>query len=194
MEIKKIDGIIIGLAPHREFDRTVTVFSKEYGRVKIIAKGVRRITSHRSFHLDLFNHVRMELESSSKKIFYLREVTTLHGFPKMKTNALHFASACVIASLLLRIIPEGAPQEDLYELTHKTFEALNRASSKNPRPLLQTYLLKALKSLGHLPNKLPQEKIGSALRYTLDSLDPQLTLAASRTFGIFSKLNSTRSS
>ncbi|MEK7171769.1 MAG: recombination protein O N-terminal domain-containing protein, partial [Patescibacteria group bacterium] len=62
MILKKITGIILSQRPRGEFDRMIEVFSYEYGRMLVLAKGVRYIKSRRSFHLDLLNLVNMELE------------------------------------------------------------------------------------------------------------------------------------
>ena len=197
MQHKKITGIILNLRPHGDFDRIITVFSSEWGKVAVIAKGVRRIKSNRSFHLDLFNMVSMETELSRGGgngigIHYLREITTLRPFQTMKKNAECFAGACLIAGFLSRILPECAPQKNLYCLTQRTFEALDYDG--RTRTLLLVYFLKALRLLGHLPHTLKKRELRGTLEKTLIALDPQFTLTARRTLGIFSKLESTRSS
>ena len=52
----KTEGIIIKRRDYGEADRILTVMTREYGKLKIKAKGVRKITSRRSAHIELLNH------------------------------------------------------------------------------------------------------------------------------------------
>lgn len=198
MQHKKITGIILNIRPHLEFDRVLSVFSYEFGRIRIIAKGVRKITSHRGACLDLFNEVQMEIEESGKLAqgkLYLREVTVTDSFKNLKANPLSFAAGCIIASFLDRIIPEHSQERSLFRLTLRTFQALNvRASRRDAKETLLTYFLKTLRILGHLPASLPKRNMRTVLWQTLQNLDPQLTLNARRTLGIFSNFESSLSS
>lgn len=187
MQPKKVSGIIINIKPHKEFDRIVLVFSHEYGILRIVAKGVRKVPSRRGFHLDLFNYAKMELENSAQHILYLREISTLQLFKKIKNQPLNFAAANIIASFLTHNIPLEFPQKKLFILTRKTFETLNE-TNKDPGQILFIYLLKAMRLLGYLPEKILKKHLRATLQKSLENLNPQLTLMARRTLGIFSKL------
>jgi DNA repair protein RecO (recombination protein O) len=45
------EGIILKRRNLGETDRILTVFSRQYGKIKILAKGVRKINSRRSGHI-----------------------------------------------------------------------------------------------------------------------------------------------
>ena len=195
MQLKKITGFILNIRPHLEFDRIVSVFSSEFGRVYVFAKGVRRITSHRGSHLDLFNYVEMEVEESSKTgraKKYLREVAAQQPFKSLKNKPTSFAAACIIASFLERMLPEDSPERTVFRLTQKTFHALD--SGSEAKKILFMYFLKTLRVLGHLPPILPKRRAREMLWRALQTLDPQLTLNARRTLGIFSSFESSLSS
>lgn len=192
MQHKKLNGIILRIQPHLETDRRLCVFSYEYGRTHVIAKGVRKISSHRGFHIDLFNYARMEIEETgtgSNTIKYLREISTIEPYAIMKNNLRAFGAACVIASFLLQILPEGSIQKNIFILTKKTFEVLNKG--QDIKSALLTYFLKINRTLGYLPNKLPKNNLRKALWKSLSNIDPQFALRARRTLGIFSSLEST---
>ena len=194
MIVSKITGIIVKIQPHQELDSRVTVFSLEKGKITVLAKGVRKITSRRSGHLDLFHHVHMEIEESASALprRYLREVGSQYTARTLQRRPESFAAACVIAHFLIHSLPEDTPQPRLFALTQKTFEALN--SERLPRDVLFTYFLKALKLLGYLPPVLPKTGLRPLLARTLHTIDPMLHLNARRTLGMFSIFSSTRSS
>ncbi|MBI2639062.1 DNA repair protein RecO [Candidatus Peregrinibacteria bacterium] len=196
---RKIYGIIIKIQPLGELDRIVTVFSEEYGVISVIAKGVKKITSRRGFHLDLLNAAHIDIEESGSESMprrYLREVTPEENFLNLKNSPEHFSAGCIMAAFIKRTIPEGAPQKTLFDLTQKTLRSLNQNNdaSSDPKIILSTYFLKTLKLLGHLPGTLKKREIKPYLQKTLQALDPEFTLNARRTLGIFSKFESTRSS
>lgn len=193
MVTRKIHGIILSLKPAGDLDCLLLVFSREYGLVPVLAKGVKKITSRRGFHLDLFNYGSLEIEEIGNDIRprrYLREITTARHFPRIKEQPEHFSAACVMASFLKRTLPQETPQKTLFDLMLKTLECLEE--SRNPHGVLSTSLLKILRLLGHLPHTLKKNQLKPALQKTLIYLDPEFTLNARRTLGIFSSLERTR--
>lgn len=197
MQPKKITGIIIKIQPYLELDRILTIFSRECGRIRVFAKGVKKITSRRGGCLDLFNHVQMELEETGAGLNrrkYLREISNLNNFAALKLNPAQFGAACVIAYFLDKVLPEHLPQQALYALTLKTLSSLAANNSTDVRPKLLAYFLKTMRLLGFLPPVLPKQKLKTALWKTIFQLDPQFALNARRTLGIFDKLDKTRSS
>lgn len=188
MLYRKLTGFILKIRAHSEYDRVIAVFSHEMGLVRIIAKGIRRIKSHRGFHIDFFNYVQMEVEEgkSGRHARYLREVSTLEPFTGLKSNPQSFSAACIVASFILKIVPEETPQRELLALTKKTLESLE--SGNDEKRTLMAFFLKATRLLGFLPNSLPKSRVRDELFKTLNDLNPQFTLYARRTLGIFSSL------
>lgn len=188
MLYRKLTGFILNARPSAEYDRIISIFSREMGLVRIIAKGIRRIKSRRGCHVDLFNYVQMEVEEgkSGRRARYLREISTLEPFTGLKSNPRSFSAACIIASFLLRIVPEETPQRTLLALTKKTLESLE--SGGDPKRALFAFFLKAARLLGFLPNSLPKNQARGELFKILNDLNPQFTLYARRTLGIFSNL------
>ncbi|PJC37092.1 DNA repair protein RecO [Candidatus Peregrinibacteria bacterium CG_4_9_14_0_2_um_filter_53_11] len=189
MQKRTINGLILRLTPLQEYDRIITLFSKEEGVIRIFAKGVRRFKSTRSFHLDLLNYVRMEVEESQKTTAlprpYLREVRCNNPLSELKKDPHRFAVGCMVASFIARMVPEASyRQDELYELTETSLMTLNVLSDPNQH--LFTFLLKALRILGHLPNNISKTTLKKKLVERLEALDPQFTLQARRTLGTFS--------
>lgn len=191
MLVRKLTGIILGIRPHAEFDRIVSMFSPELGVTRIIAKGVRRMRSRRGYHLDLLNEVNVEIEEPGNGgIRYLREVSVVQGFMNIKGAPERFAAACVVAAFVGRVLPEGAPQLAIFDFTRRVLQALEEG--RDPRDALLTYFLKVTRALGYMPHKInTKEDARELLWKMLHDIDPQFTLHARRTLGIFSKFEST---
>lgn len=185
MKLQKITGIILGIENIGEFDRKISVFSENSGRLIVRAKGVRKITSRRSFHIDLMNLVQMEIETNGNGILYLREISSLETFFLLKHDPARFAAACLLLSFIEKTLPTGASQKPLFQILKRSLHLLDLGGE--PREIFLAFLLRSLRYLGHVPAKISKRELKN-------HLDHEFILQARRTFGMFSKFESTRSS
>lgn len=121
----KTRGFIIKRANFGESDRLITIFSQKYGKMRALAKGVRKVSSRRSSHLEIFNEVNIHLYKG-KTFNYIAEVDTLKTFPYLRESLSRVAVAYQMCELVGRICPEEQEQEDVYELLLKGFAYLNQ--------------------------------------------------------------------
>lgn len=195
MKIAKLTGIILKLTPAGEFDKLVWLFSKEEGLTRVSAKGVRRPISRRAGALDCLNLVTVELEESGEggaSRRYLREVTLAENFQAAKRDLPRFTALSLMALFLLRLLPLNTATPELWSLTVEAMQSISHSS--NIRKSLRIYFLKALKLLGLLEHTLAKTAVREALWKALTELDPQFTLQARRTLGIFESASMTVSS
>ena len=61
-------GFVVKRINLGEADRFVTIFTQNNGKIEVLAKGVRKITSKRSSHIELLNLVRFHSIKTSKNI------------------------------------------------------------------------------------------------------------------------------
>ena len=50
MKVEKLQGFVLKRTNYGEADKILTVFTKERGKIKVLAKGVRKIKSRRAPH------------------------------------------------------------------------------------------------------------------------------------------------
>lgn len=190
MHIQKITGFILKHYSHREFDRILRIFSHEYGLISVIAKGVRRSNSRRSFHIDLLNYVSIDVSepktaAGGKPVLYAREITPINTFQNLKKHPVDFVTACIIARFILRTLPDHTSQQDIFLLTKNTFDALEIQGTQELT--LRTYFSAALHRLGYLPKEIEGTPGTDILKKGFSYIDPEFTLYARRTLGIFPK-------
>ncbi len=92
----KTEGIIIKRVNFGEADRILTIFTKHYGKIKAIAKGVRRTTSRKGGNLELFNQVALLL-SEGRNLDIITEAEVINSFEKIRDNLEIVAQAFQIA-------------------------------------------------------------------------------------------------
>lgn len=99
MQVQKTEGIILKRKNIGEADRLLTVFTKESGKIQIKAIGVRKITSRRSSHIELLNHVAFTLHTS-KAAPIMTEATTIEHYGSIKSDLRRVGLAYHICEII----------------------------------------------------------------------------------------------
>lgn len=114
MRSYKIEGIIIKRAISGEADRIITVMTKTQGKIRINAVGVRKISSRRSSHVELLNHVNMTLYKA-KQLPILTEIVTLDNFSGIKSDLKKVGFAYHVCELIDSLCPENQENRQIYD-------------------------------------------------------------------------------
>lgn len=138
------EGLILKRKNFGEADRVVTILTSRFGKISVIAKGVRRITSRRAGNVEVLNRVRLHLFKSTKN-FNLQEAESIEVFATLKENLTLATTAFHIIELVDRLVPEEQVNPQVYELTVSILQILE----KNPRQIfIRAFEVKLLSSLG----------------------------------------------
>lgn len=140
----KVTAIVLKRINFGEADRMVTVFSREKGKLVLIAKGVRRIKSRRAPHLEPLSETSLVI----RKDF----VTDARNVRTREFDLKSLSFALYAAEVIDKLLPENAPHEEVY-LLFKNF--LN--STPNETRAKQ-FTLELVWQLGFLPRgQAPKE-------------------------------------
>ncbi len=137
------EGLVLKRKDFGEADRVLTVLTPRFGKISVIAKGVRKITSRRAGNIELLNIVKLHLFKS--KNYNLGEAEAKETFPKIKENLTLSTTAFHIIELVNRLIPQDQKTPQVYELTVSVLRILE----KNPRQIfIRAFEVKLLTLLG----------------------------------------------
>lgn len=164
----KAEGIILKRRNFGEADRILTIFTLQKGKISVLAKGVRRITSRRAGNVELLNRVLMYLHQG-KGMPILTEAESLETYPKLKEDLTLSTYAYHIIELVDKLTAENQENRILYE---QLVRVLNKLS-KNPRQIfIRAFEAKILSNLGFLsfqnPDVSPQSNFGSGILKDLE--------------------------
>lgn len=151
MPAEKADAIVLRTAEFSETSLVVTLFSREFGKLRGLAKGGRRLKGPFESALDLLAHVRVVfLRKSPDTLNLLTEAKLVRRFriPGRDLSALY--AAYYVAELLGALTDDFDPHPELFDLAEETLVALS-AGEPVLRHLLR-FELGALRILGHLPS------------------------------------------
>lgn len=144
MPVFTTEGIIVKRKNFGEADRLLVVITPYKGKITILAKGVRRITSRRGGNVELLNKVKLHA-FQGQGMPVLSEAESSETFPKIKSDLVLSTYALHIAELAERLLPENQPNPGAYSLLLIALSLLE----KNPRQIfIRAYEVKLLTTLG----------------------------------------------
>ena len=155
----KTEGIILKRRDFGEADRILTVFSLHRGKITVLAKGVRRITSRRGGNVELLNRVQMFLYPG-KNFLILTEAISLDTFQKLKEDLILSTYAFHILELVNKLTAENQENRDLYS---HLVEVLKRLSRKPRQILIRAFEVKILSNLGFAAFRASTSKVSAQI-------------------------------
>lgn len=129
----------------------MTVFTLNRGKISVLAKGVRRITSRRAGNVELLNRSILYLHQG-KGMPILTEATTLYTYPKLKEDLTLSTYAYHIIELVNKLTAENQGNRILYEYL---VEVLRRLERKPRQILIRAFEAKILSNLGFVSFQNP---------------------------------------
>lgn len=119
-------ALILKRFNYGEADRILTLFTDKYGKLTVIAKGVRKPSSRKRGHIELFNHIRAHIVHG-RTWDIITEAETINNFNQLRTRSWQLEtifSAYHFAELIDRLLPEHEPHLEIFELLTKSFQSL----------------------------------------------------------------------
>lgn len=123
----KTEGIVLKGMPLGDRDRIVSLYTQDYGRLRLVARGVRKVSSKISGHLDTFNRVGITL-SSGNTMGVITGGEVIESFNGLKNDLKTTARAFYLAELIDDFVVDESPNKLLYSLGIATLRALDSLS------------------------------------------------------------------
>jgi DNA repair protein RecO (recombination protein O) len=108
-----------------EADRILTLLTPHGGKMRAIAKGVRRTTSRLAGHLELFTCSSLLL-ARGRELDIITQSETRERFAHLSEELWHGAHAFYAAELVDRFLEDAGEHEGVYHLLLDTFRRLDR--------------------------------------------------------------------
>lgn len=150
MSSEKATAIVLRTSDFSESSLVVTLFSREMGKVRALAKGAKRLKGPFEGALDLLGLCRIVfLRKSSEGLDLLTEAKLLRCFRPAGHDLGSLYGAFYTVELLDDLTHDYDPQPDLFDLADDTLAALSAGEPVARRVL--RFELGMLRILGHLP-------------------------------------------
>jgi DNA repair protein RecO (recombination protein O) len=151
METWGSEGIILKRVDLGEADRLITVFTKTKGKVKALARGVRRVNSRRGPNIELLNHTKIYF-SQNRGYHTLQEASVIQTFEPLKGDLKKIALAYRLAEVMDRLFDDQQESRVAFELLERAFRYLDQSKSGlHSKIFTLAFELKILEQAGYRP-------------------------------------------
>jgi DNA repair protein RecO (recombination protein O) len=145
----KAEGIILKRKNIGEADRMMTVFTRQYGKLRLIAKGVRRTASRRAPHLEIFTRVELLIRRGNT-MDQVSDVSPVAIFEGIRSDLPRVSIAYFYCELIDHLLAEKQEHGEVYELLTGALAELNAPGELSIYVQSREFALTLLTLLGFL--------------------------------------------
>ena len=126
MHTSSCETIVIGVTDYRESDKLLTLFTREHGKVRGLARGARRSARRFGGTLELF--ARLDVQIALRDgLSLLQEADVVTVYPGIRSDLYTICWAGYACELVEQLAPEKLPLPRLYRLLVAYLERLDLA-------------------------------------------------------------------
>jgi len=142
------EAIILAVKDYSEADRILVVYTKDFGKLSLIAKGVRKTKSKKRGHLEIFNYLKFSAVKS-KGLDIMIEAELINSFGEIRKNLKKISMGYYFCEVIGKSIKEGEKHVGFMEFIISYFIRLEKEN--NLKLLRLSFIKDLLINLGYWP-------------------------------------------
>ena len=146
MSTYKTEGVILKRLNYGEADRILTIYTKYRGKIRAMAKGVRKITSRKGGNVELFNHCVLFL-AEGRNLDIVTEAQVVNSFSRVSDDLEKTAAAFYLVELVDQLTPDGQVNRQVFDLLVSALASL-RTTINNQQLTISNFEVELLRLLG----------------------------------------------
>ena len=186
--VYRTEAIVLRGLDFGEADRILTIFTLNRGKLRVIAKGVRKTRSRMSGHLDLFTRSALQM-AHGRQMDIVTQAETIDAYADLRTDLWRSNWAHYVADLVESFTAEEQVNPAIYALAVRTLSRV--AELPLPDLAVRAFELELLTLAGYRPqlhhcihcqSEVQQEenrfsaRMGGVLCFRCISIDPSAGL------------------
>jgi DNA repair protein RecO (recombination protein O) len=150
MASQKTRALTLRLTDYRETSQILSVYSREAGRISLIAKGAKRKRRGTQGTIDRLQLVELVyLDKPGARLHLMTECSLLDDFRALRRDLSTGYAAFFLAELLLGVTEENDPSPELFDLSVEALGLLCRTD--RPTEVVHAFEVRLLHLTGLLP-------------------------------------------
>jgi DNA repair protein RecO (recombination protein O) len=132
-------------------DRIIVFFTREYGKIRAVAKSVKRLKSRIAGCLEPLTHIRLEFFArEGRELNQIRQAELIHAYLDKDPSLIRLYAFSYFVEIANEIVQENQPNPSQFRLLLASLEAA-KWNAVN-RSLVRYYEIWSLRLSGSLPN------------------------------------------
>ena len=148
IRLYRLEAVVLRRWDFGEADRILALYTRQCGKLRAVAKGVRRPTSRLAGHLELFARSSLLL-ARGRDLDIVTQAEVIDPYSGLRRDERRIGMAGYVAELVDALTRENDPQPLVYELLTETLHGI--AHQPEPFFVLRRYELRLLAALGYQP-------------------------------------------
>lgn len=143
------DAFVLRKSQRSDFDRQYTLFTRELGKVPVLAKGAMKISSKLAPHLEM--NCLSEVMLAPGRAFYRLAGANLKRRFWDPSDMLKLSAACYFLETADMLVLANNPDSGLFSCLEDFYDSLGTASGRESQIVLNRSLFDLLSHLGYQP-------------------------------------------
>jgi DNA repair protein RecO (recombination protein O) len=161
MRSQRVEAIVLRHNDWGEADRLLWIFTRELGKVRVVAKGIRKPRSHKAGHLEPFTRVVLLL-AQGRDLPIVTQADAQDAYLTLREDLVRLGYASYVIELLDRFTYEEGENIRLYRLLSETLSRLNLET--DPAFAVRYYEVRLLDLVGFRPQLFHCVNCGDEIR------------------------------
>ena len=121
-------AVVLGSHKFGEADRVVVLLTRDHGKVRAVARGVRRMRSSIGARLEPMSHVDISLRTG-RELDTVDQVRLVHTHMRLRDDLDRLRQGLAMVEAMNKVTPDRVPVPHLYELLSRALHALDERNS-----------------------------------------------------------------
>lgn len=161
MHKQETEAIILRTKDYGESDRIISFCTRSGGKLKGIAKGARKSKKRFIHAFEPCSLVQLTYQER-RALVWIEACKLLEPHLALRAEVERWGYAALLSEVVLEMVPEGEPQEELFLLLKETLYQLS--GDKDPLNALLLFTFRFLDRMGYLPSLESCSTCGLPLR------------------------------
>lgn len=145
----RVDAVVLRHSDYGEADRLLTLYTRQLGKTRAVAKGARKIASRKAGHIEPFTHVKLQL-AKGRDMLILTQADTVDAYQPLREDLILTSHASYVLELLDRFTYQDETENSaIFRLLTDTLSRL--ALKADPWLVIRYYEMRLLDHLGFRP-------------------------------------------
>ena len=167
----KSEALVIKRINLGEADKILTIFTPNFGKLRVVAKGVRKVTSRLAGHVELFTRSQMLL-AKGRNLDIVTQSETVDAYRPLHEDLPRIARASYAAELLDKMTPDALELYPVYKLMVETLQLIS--ADPDADRVLRWFELQLLGYLGYAPELTKCVECRNDLAPVVNTFSPAL--------------------
>lgn len=123
----RVEAVVLKHYEQGEADRMLTIYTRQHGKVRALARGVRKVRSRKAGHLEPFTHASLQL-AKGRYWYVVSQAEAINTFPALRQDLEKVGYASYVVEMLDKFTYEE--EESNHAIFRLLVETLSRLESQ----------------------------------------------------------------